>query len=862
MIDVIIFILSLGEFDVTKQVKSLAIIIYTAVFEYNVKLLTTGQNKEKFNKIIELFVQHMDDPDHVDVIQYPGQQSDEDEDATTSYSAQQAEIAFDKICCIVPEIMFDFVKLVATRLLSAEATVSQNIAGINIVSCAGEGCRKYYEEHFDTILTNFILPMVVTKRHPKIRFAALTALGVTCTEFRSLMVGKYHNQIIEAFQVALADRSNVKVRAQAFIALNNFFEVCPDYLIPTVVPKLTPMFTDALTNLQPNLLENVLTAITNICERQLLFDQFYSCIREPLQNLIKQHVSGGVENNTSLLTELISTMCFIGCKTDLSNFGTDVEFCLKGVFDIFKASGGAHLELDVLFSTLANVANCLGVAFKPFAQESIALCSQYLEKLSEQFSKGKLGNMFYEESDIDNDEFKVHSTLHNACQIACGLIAQICNSIGKSVYPLVSKLIPLLTDFIQNTYFKLAPFESISAIITISDNINESTHSTYLVLMKVVYEQVGDSMSECNILIEIVMEALKVVGKAFVNAKLKELLHQIMTKCIERQIVSNNKVACLQDFKTNEEVEEQDDFEELLFEDYCDNESGESFFDGFENYVGGMFKMFGDEFVPLFNIYVQAMQKIDSSKYVEVQILPLVRIWSTVIECASPTVINNYASVIQAIFHQYSSKEDFPAVKRILFFIINQLVSIPNNTAPWVAFVTQNLQQLLSYIQDNQNTINDASQLAIDNGVSALVSILRSMPEVVDRQFLDCLKLILQNLPMKSDYEELPNAYKFICEILESDSYQKLDAKAFQLLFAAIASGYEIVKCLDVQSLIHFKELSQMAIGTKETEPKQILPRLVTALRQYKTRESAAFDNTVGTLSNDQKNILSMLVTQ
>ena len=115
----------------------------------------------------------------------------------------QAEITFGRMCVSAPDKMFAYLQQAIAKYLNPSNPPNYIIAGLNLVSCAGEGCAAQYKKDLKSIV-NQVLPFIYNEQiPPKVRYYALRAIGKMCYIFRNALVKQTMPDLAIAYSKAL-----------------------------------------------------------------------------------------------------------------------------------------------------------------------------------------------------------------------------------------------------------------------------------------------------------------------------------------------------------------------------------------------------------------------------------------------------------------------------------------------------------------------------------------------------------------------------------------------------------------------------------------------------------------------------------
>merc|ERR1719192_572876 len=236
------------------------------------------------------------------------------------------------------------------------------------------------------------------------------------------------------------------------------------------------------------------------------------------------------------------------------------------------------------------------------------------------------------------------------------------------------------------------------------------------------------------------METVKKVGKAYTDDNFMNVMNEVIVYGIEAQQAMASKSIQLKNYKDNEEIDDED-----LEEFYDEDEDQVSYLQGVDKFVGTMFKVAGSDFIPVFERYIPGIWKFTENHAVgEYDVFNVLSIFCTLVQEAPAANTVMFKEPLQNLISRYAGHES-PIVHRVVFFMINMIAK--TKAAEFGDLIKASLKILTDYINANNDTVDDDTQLAVDNAVSALVAIMRSMPHLVAEDFSSLATYVMQKFP-------------------------------------------------------------------------------------------------------------------
>lgn len=293
---------------------------------------------------------------------YEGETIEEDNEDSNETAGEQA---MDRLSIylggkLVLPITFN---LIPTMLASPEW--QRRHAALRCISAIGEGCHKIMEAELGKVV-HLILPHM-RDPHPRVRHAALNAIGQMCTDFSPKIQEQFHEAILNHMIPLMDDLQNIRVANYASAALVNFSETASKELlapyIETIIEKLLALLNTGKLFVQE---QAIITLATVADSAGPEFIKFYSRIMTVLFQILQFPNEKEFRNFKGKTLECSSLIILaVGKET----FAPDAA----GFIQVLQTLQGTITDPDdpqstYLLSAWARVCKVLGTDFAPYLE--------------------------------------------------------------------------------------------------------------------------------------------------------------------------------------------------------------------------------------------------------------------------------------------------------------------------------------------------------------------------------------------------------------------------------------------------------------------------------------------------------------
>lgn len=288
--------------------------------------------------------------------------STSDDDLIEVSTADQLDDPFDQFALalrgkIVPHILGPLV-----QMMNNVQDWRARHASLMAISLIAEGCQRRLKESLSEIV-GLILPRMEDE-HPRVRWAALNALGQLASDYRPVFQTAYHETVMPLFCVMLGDHDNPKVQANAAAAITSFSEQAP---VETTVPYMDQIL-NSLHQLMGSpsslVVENSVTctgAIALIAKEHFVhyYDHFIPIFKDILHATEE-------EQYYELRSKTMDTFSIIGAAVGKEKFLNDARDFMTAWNATRLGEYGANDLRETSIIAAGRICSVLGTDFVPF----------------------------------------------------------------------------------------------------------------------------------------------------------------------------------------------------------------------------------------------------------------------------------------------------------------------------------------------------------------------------------------------------------------------------------------------------------------------------------------------------------------
>ncbi|KAB5529553.1 hypothetical protein DKX38_019634 [Salix brachista] len=475
-----------------------------------------------------------------------------------------------------------------------------------------EGCSKVMIKNLDQVVS-----MVMNSfqhPHPRVRWAAINAIGQLSTDLGPDLQMKYHQLVLPALAGAMDDVQNPRVQAHAASAMLNFSENCmPDILTPYldgVVSKLLVL----LQNGKQMVKEGALTALASVADSsQEHFQKYYDAVMPYLKAIL---INANDKSNRMLRAKSMECISLVGMAVGKDKFRDDA----KQVMDVLMSLQGSQMEADdpttsYMLQAWARLCKCLRQDFLPYMSVVMPPLLQ-----SAQLKPDVTITSADSDADIDEDDdgsietitlgdkrIGIRTSVLEEKATACNMLCCYADELKEGFFPWIDQvatiLVPLLKFYFHEEVRKAAvsamPELLGSAKLAVEKDQSQGHNESYIkqlsdyivpALVEALHKE--PEVEICVSMLDSLTECIQVSGPLLDECQVRSIVEEI------KQVITASSVR-KQERAERIKAEDFDSEEGELLEE--ENELEEELFDRVGDCLGSLIKTFKASFLPFFD---------------------------------------------------------------------------------------------------------------------------------------------------------------------------------------------------------------------------------------------------------------------
>ena len=499
-----------------------------------------------------------------------------DEEFIEVSTADQLDEPIDQFALAIRGKLVPFILPQIVQMIANTQDWRARHAGLMAVSLIGEGCQRRLRESLAD-LVGVVLPHV-TDEHPRVRWAALNALGQLANDFRPVFQSEFHETVMPLFCNMLSDSENPKVQANAAAAIISYCEQAP---LDTTVPYMDAIL-KALHGLLNSSNELVIekcvtcTGALAIIAKEHFIPYYEHFI--PLFKDILAHTEE--EQYHDLRSKTIDTFSLIGAAVGKEKFLNDARDFMEAWGATRLGAYGANELRETSIFAAGRICNVLGTDFMPFLPvvlpsllETASINEDIYMDRGEDTGNGDTEREGWQYSIIGPNKFGIHSYALDEKNAAVRMLYAMVENLEDAAIeyiPSISDIIAPLTVFPYHRGIRAAAASTLPVLLNAvrahCTKINDMTmfYSYFEAYINNLLTAAGDEEFDeaLTVMIDSITELIEMIPSNsipvdFVRNILN--LHQSILTDMRQDIVARKKRVDANDYTQ----EDEQDWEEL-----------------------------------------------------------------------------------------------------------------------------------------------------------------------------------------------------------------------------------------------------------------------------------------------------------
>jgi hypothetical protein len=336
-------------------------------------------------------------------------------------------------------------------------------AALIALSQIAEGCVKQMMGQLSAV-TDMVVRFVLDE-HPRVRWAAIHAVGQTCTDLGPDLQDSQHQRLLPALLQVMEDTATPRVQAHASAAVVNFSENCTPEIMK---PYMDALITKLIVLLQSGnklVMEGALTALASVADcAQAEFVKYYDAVIPFLINILTTATD---RTHRMLRAKSMECISLVGMAVGKERFRVDA----KGVMQVLVELQGTPMEDDdptisYMLQAWARLCKCLGHEFLPYLPKVMppllksAALKADLQVMDADEANENEDNDDYEVIELGDKRISIRTSVLEEKATACNMLYCYANELKEGFYPYIEPvmnlMLPLLKFYVHEEVRKAA----------------------------------------------------------------------------------------------------------------------------------------------------------------------------------------------------------------------------------------------------------------------------------------------------------------------------------------------------------------------------------------------------------------------
>lgn len=651
-------------------------------------------------------------------------------------------------------------------------------AALIAIAQIAEGCSKVMIKNLERVVS-----MVLSSfqdPHPRVRWAAINAVGQLSTDLGPDLQEQYHQQVLPALAGAMDDFQNPRVQAHAASAILNFSENCTAAILMPYLDGIVSKLLVLLQNGKQMVQEGALTALASVADSsQEQFQKYYDAVMPYLKNIL---VNATDKSNRMLRAKAMECISLVGMAVGKEKFRDDAI----QVMDVLMALQRSQLETDdpttsYMLQAWARLCKCLGQDFLPYMKVVMPPLLQSAQLKPDVTITSADSDNDIDESDDEGMEtitlgdkrIGIKTSVLEEKATACNMLCCYADELKEGFFPWIEQvaptLVPLLKFYFHEDVRKAAvsamPELLRSAKLAVERGLAQGHNETYVkqlsdyiipALVEAIPKEPDTEI--CASMLDALNECLQISGPLLDENQVRSIVNEI------KQVIT----ASSSRKRERAERAKAEDFDaeegELLKEE---NEAEEEVFEQVGEILGTMVKTFKASFLPFFDELSSYLTPMWGKDKTAEERRIAICIFDDVAEQCRETALKYYDTYLPFLLE--ACNDENPDVRQAAVYGLG--VCAEFGSSVFKPLVGEALSRLNVVIRD-PNALQPDNVMAYDNAVSALGKICQYHRDSIDSS--QVVPAWLNCLPIKGDVIEAKVVHDMLCSMVERSDRELL----------------------------------------------------------------------------------------
>ena len=702
---------------------------------------------------------------------------DDDEDEMVSTAKQM----LDRLsCCLEGEHLLPVIfhpQFVPAYICDA-ADWKKRYTALFVISQMIEGVSDVLKKQSHTQHLQFVVAQVLARfadPHPRVRWAAINAIGQMLTDMSPVLHRNYHEQIVGSLLQIMEDVANPRVRSHAAACVVNFCDkecILEEHVVkyaPQILASLYKMLSDPQSTRR--VVEEAITGIAAMADAvpKAEFVKYYETVFTTLCQILQRSLAAH-DGKSLLVPKTVECMSHVAGAVEMDTFSPHSAGTCQLFIQCQATVRGPNDPLQsYLVAAWSKVAAVMGKDFAPYLPNVMQQLLGILQLPADaEAAENEDPSGQFEQFTSGDKTFNVNSGVNEDKVLACQTLLEfLTDSDASLMLPYADHAMAESSKFVDYKFCSSLREGAPSVIGAALQLLSKSKASVpdvikprCLPMMTAIMSQLKSEWSKDCIASQAsaIGECVESLGEGGLTPEEANAVMQCLAAAYKEAIddIKQSHVS------KQESKDEDEDVKEDVCADDIDAEL-ENAADGLTNAIGALAKVTRPFFKQMFDPVVTGMVgtfqvEADGELHVRLSLCLLDEVIESMGAYCAP-----YLPTFVPLLLQFCSNPS-PALRQAAIYGLG--VSALSGAAefkPFAAHVLTSAQQLVS----QPNSRDDENCYCTDNAVAAVIKCLAKHSDAVDVQ--GSLALAISYLPFTHDVDEMVTAMGYIVDLMNAN---------------------------------------------------------------------------------------------
>lgn len=610
--------------------------------------------------------------------------------------------------------------------------------------------------------------------HPRVRWAAINALGQLCTDLGPDLETNHHQTVVPSLLQAMDDFQNPRVQAHAAAAILNFSEsASPQLLAPyldAVVSKLLILLQSPSRLVQ----EGAVTALAAVADcSQEQFQNYYDQVMPFLKKIL---IDSNEKEQRILRSKSLECISLVGMAVGKEKFGADA----KQVMEVLVRLQDDEPEEDdptisYRLQAWARLCKCLGQEFIPYMHivmpplmQSASLKPDVtIRDADSDDEDGEEDDDCVETITVGGKRIGIRTSVLEEKATACVMLGCYVDELKEGFFPWIEQvaklMVPLLKFYFHEEVRKAActalPQLLKAGKLAVEKGQAQGHDQSYVKqlldfvvppLVEVLHKE--PEVEICAEMLESLNECIQLAGPLLSEVQVQAIVTQVklVMEASRSRRVERGKRRHTEDF---------DDEEKEFLEE--ENEQEDNVFEQVGDVLGSLIKTFKEKFVPFFDDFLGLLLPLMQKDATPGERRIAICIFDDVAEHFGNAALKYYEPFVPPMLE--ACTDEHPDVRQAAVYGIGVCAQYGGPT--FRPLVSESLRRLSSLVAHPSCRSSD-DEMATDNAISAIGKMCEFQSDSFDVS--QVLPTWLSYLPVKGDLMEAKLVHQQLCRMVET----------------------------------------------------------------------------------------------